>query len=65
MPARPRKQCEPLGSSKRATLLPSVPTTIEAGFSDSEFEFWVGMAVPRPSSIAAAPTLRAKGDWGA
>jgi len=35
-----------VGSSKRATALPDVPTTIEAGFPDSEYNFWVGLFAP-------------------
>jgi tripartite-type tricarboxylate transporter receptor subunit TctC len=36
-----------VSSSKRATALPDVPTTIEAGVADSDFDFWVGAAVPK------------------
>lgn len=35
-----------IGSSKRASALPDVPTTIEAGYRDSEYNFWVGLLVP-------------------
>jgi tripartite-type tricarboxylate transporter receptor subunit TctC len=35
-----------IGSSKRASALPDVPTTIEAGFPDSDYNFWVGVLVP-------------------
>jgi len=35
-----------VGSSKRATALPDVPTTIEAGFPNSEYNFWVGLFAP-------------------
>jgi tripartite-type tricarboxylate transporter receptor subunit TctC len=31
---------------KRSIALPSVPTTIEAGYPNSDFDFWVGMFVP-------------------
>jgi len=32
-----------------------VPTTVEAGFPDSDFDFWIGMAVPKktPRDIVA------------
>jgi tripartite-type tricarboxylate transporter receptor subunit TctC len=30
----------------RARALPDVPTTIEAGFPDSEFDFWIGLFMP-------------------
>jgi tripartite-type tricarboxylate transporter receptor subunit TctC len=33
-------------SRKRISALPNVPTTIEAGYPDSDFDFWVGMFVP-------------------
>ena len=33
-------------SRKRASTLPNVPTTIEAGYPDSDFDFWVGMFAP-------------------
>jgi tripartite-type tricarboxylate transporter receptor subunit TctC len=33
-------------SRKRISALPNVPTTIDAGYPDSDFDFWVGMFVP-------------------
>ena len=35
-----------VGSPKRASALPNVPTTSEAGVPGSEFNFWIGMMVP-------------------
>lgn len=35
-----------VGSSRRASALPEVPTTAEAGVPGSEFNFWIGMMVP-------------------
>jgi tripartite-type tricarboxylate transporter receptor subunit TctC len=35
-----------VSTSKRASALPDVPTTIEAGFANSDYNFWVGMFVP-------------------
>ncbi|MES2400180.1 MAG: tripartite tricarboxylate transporter substrate binding protein [Pseudomonadota bacterium] len=35
-----------VGSPKRATALPNVPTTAEAGVPGSEFNFWIGMMTP-------------------
>jgi tripartite-type tricarboxylate transporter receptor subunit TctC len=32
--------------SKRAAALPDVPTTIEAGYPNSDYNFWIGMFVP-------------------
>jgi tripartite-type tricarboxylate transporter receptor subunit TctC len=34
------------GSSKRSTVLPDVPTTLEAGFPNSDYNFWIGMFAP-------------------
>jgi tripartite-type tricarboxylate transporter receptor subunit TctC len=44
-----------VSSAKRASALPDVPTTIEAGFPDSDFDFWIGMVVPRktPREVVA------------
>ena len=43
-----------VGSAARASSLPDVPTTLEAGFADSDYNFWLGMFVPvkTPSEIA-------------
>ncbi len=35
-----------VGSPKRASALPDVPTTAEAGVPGSEFNFWIGMFAP-------------------
>lgn len=35
-----------VGTAKRSSVLPDVPTTIEAGVPNSEYNFWVGMFVP-------------------
>ena len=35
-----------VGSSTRSSALPDVPTTIEAGFPNSDYNFWTGMFVP-------------------
>jgi tripartite-type tricarboxylate transporter receptor subunit TctC len=53
-----------VSSSKRVSALPDVPTTLEAGFPDSDFDFWVGALVPRqtPRDIVArihAETVKA------
>jgi len=42
-----------VSSSRRATALPDVLTTVEAGFPNSEFNFWVGvlMASKTPAPI--------------
>ena len=53
-----------VSTSKRASALPDVPTTIEAGFANSEYNFWVGMFVPAKTSrdvvdrLASAETVK-------
>jgi tripartite-type tricarboxylate transporter receptor subunit TctC len=44
-----------VGSTKRSTALPDLPTTLEAGIPNSDYNFWVGMAVPSktPRAIVA------------
>lgn len=41
-----------VGSAKRTALYPDLPTTVEAGFPNSEYNFWIGALVssktPRP-----------------
>jgi tripartite-type tricarboxylate transporter receptor subunit TctC len=34
-------------SPTRAQALPDVPTTLEAGYRDSDYAFWIGMFVPK------------------
>ncbi len=35
-----------MGSSKRSAALPEVPTTVEEGVANSDYNFWVGLFVP-------------------
>ena len=35
-----------VGSAKRSSVLPDLPTTEEAGFKGSAYNFWVGMLAP-------------------
>jgi tripartite-type tricarboxylate transporter receptor subunit TctC len=44
-----------VSGSQRASALPDVPTTVEAGYPNSEYNFWAGVFVP----AKAAPELRA------
>src|SRR5262249_51967253 len=41
-----------VSSVKRTAALPDVPTTLESGFPDSDFDFWVGMFAPKQTSRA-------------
>lgn len=42
-----------VGSSRRSSVLPDLPTTLEAGIPNSDYNFWVGMAVPRKPRAAS------------
>jgi tripartite-type tricarboxylate transporter receptor subunit TctC len=48
LPFIQNKQLVPLAvsSAKRSPTLPDVPTTLEAGHKDSDFNYWNGMLVP-------------------
>ena len=35
-----------VGSAKRASILPDLPTTLEAGFPDSDYNFWIALFAP-------------------
>ena len=45
------------GSTKRAAALPDLPTTLEAGIPNSDYNFWVGMAVPSKTPRAIVTKL--------
>jgi tripartite-type tricarboxylate transporter receptor subunit TctC len=46
-----------VGSSKRASILPDLPTTIEAGFPDSDYNFWIALFVPAKTPRALVNRL--------
>jgi tripartite-type tricarboxylate transporter receptor subunit TctC len=46
-----------VSSSRRATALPDVPTTTEAGFPDSDYNFWAGVMVPRKTDRSIVDIL--------
>ena len=48
LPFIQNKQLVPLAvsSAKRSPTLPDIPTTLEAGYKDSDFNYWNGMLVP-------------------
>jgi tripartite-type tricarboxylate transporter receptor subunit TctC len=53
-----------VGSTKRSSALPDLPTTVEAGVPNSDYNFWVGMFVPSktPRDVVArihAETVKA------
>lgn len=44
-----------IGSSSRSSLMPELPTTVEAGYPNSDYNFWIGVFVPAatPQPIVA------------
>jgi tripartite-type tricarboxylate transporter receptor subunit TctC len=48
LPFIQNKQLQALAvsSAKRSPSLPEIPTTLEAGFKESDFNYWTGMLVP-------------------
>jgi tripartite-type tricarboxylate transporter receptor subunit TctC len=56
-----------INGGKRSSLLPDVPTTLEAGFADAEYPLWFGMFLPAqtPRDIVEklhGETLKVLGD---
>ena len=49
-----------MGSTKRSLALPDVATTLEAGIPNSDYNFWVGMAVPSKTPRAVVNRLHAE-----
>ena len=45
---------------KRLVRLPKIPTTLELGYLDSDFDFWVGMLVPAATPRAIVDKLHAE-----
>ena len=45
------------GSSKRSNALPEVPTTLEAGIPNSDYNFYVGMMLPSKTPRAVVDAL--------
>ena len=49
-----------VSSSKRAAALPEVPTTVEAGYPNSDYNFWIGMFLPAKTPRAIVDKLYAE-----
>jgi tripartite-type tricarboxylate transporter receptor subunit TctC len=49
-----------VGSPRRASALPDVPTTAEAGVPGSEFNFWIGMMAPAKTPREIVERLQAE-----
>ena len=43
---RARWQRIAVSSAKRSALFPDVPTTLESGYANSDYNFWIGMSAP-------------------
>jgi tripartite-type tricarboxylate transporter receptor subunit TctC len=43
---------------KRSTALPDLPTTLESGYPDSDYNFWMGMFVPAKTDPVILERLR-------
>ncbi len=56
------KKLDPLAvtSATRDPEMPTVPTTEEAGYKNSNFDFWVGLVVPRKTPAAIVEKLYAE-----
>jgi tripartite-type tricarboxylate transporter receptor subunit TctC len=46
-----------VSSSKRASALPDVPTTVEAGYANSDYDFWIGFFLPAKTPRAIVERL--------
>jgi tripartite-type tricarboxylate transporter receptor subunit TctC len=49
-----------VSTQKRSSSLPDVPTTVEAGLPNSEYNFWVGMWAPAKTPRAIVEKLNAE-----
>ena len=49
-----------VGSEKRASVLPGVPTTQEAGYPGSAYNFWIGLLAPAGTPPALVARLHAE-----
>jgi tripartite-type tricarboxylate transporter receptor subunit TctC len=47
------------GSPRRSSLMPDVPTTLELGYPNSDYNFWVGALVPAKTPRAIVDKLHA------
>lgn len=46
-----------VSSSNRSSLLPNVPTTVQAGYPNSHYDFWLGIFAPSATPLAVVNRL--------
>jgi tripartite-type tricarboxylate transporter receptor subunit TctC len=49
-----------VSGSQRASALPDIPTTVQAGYPNSEYNFWIGVFVPGKTPVAIRDRLHAE-----
>ncbi len=49
-----------VSTAKRSPALPDVPTSVEAGYKDSGYDFWIGVMVPAKTPQAIVERLHAE-----
>ena len=49
-----------VSTPKRSQALPNVPTTIEAGYADSDYNYWMGLFVPSKTPKEILERLRSE-----
>ena len=55
-----RLQALAVGTSQRSSVLPTVPTTVEAGYAQSDYVFWVAMLAPSGTPRAIVERLNSE-----
>ena len=55
-----RLQALAVGTAQRSPVLPNVPTTVEAGYPQSEYVFWVALLAPAGTPRAVIDRLNAE-----
>ena len=55
-----RLQALAVGTAQRSAVLPNVPTTLEAGFPQSDYVFWVALLAPAATPRAVVERLNAE-----
>ena len=49
-----------VSTAKRSSALPEVPTSLELGFANSDYTYWMGILVPKKTPAAIVERLRAQ-----